>query len=67
MQKATRLLENVYAHVIRSGVALAQTCALPLAIATGKGEICQRPKSSIRLVFVTDPVLTPILLLHVVF
>ena len=60
MQKATRLLENAYAHVICSGVALAQTCPLPLSIATGKGEIRQRPKSSIRLAFVRDPVLAPI-------
>ena len=60
VQKATRLLENAYAHVICSGVALAQTCPLPLAIATGKGEIRQRPKSSIRLAFVRDPVLAPI-------
>ena len=60
VQKATRLLENAYAHVIRSGVALAQTCPLPLAIAMGKGKIRQRPKSSIRLAFVRDPVLAPI-------
>ena len=60
VQKATRLLENAHAHVIRSGVALAQTCPLPLAIAMGKGEIRQRPKSSIRLAFVRDPVLAPI-------
>ena len=44
VQKATRLLENAYAHLICSGIALAQTCPLPLAIATGKGEIRQRPQ-----------------------
>ena len=44
VQKATRLLENAYAHVICSGVALAQTCPIPFAIAMSKGEIRQRTK-----------------------
>ena len=34
---------------------LAQTCQFPLAIATDTGEIRQRPKSSIREAFFSDP------------